>query len=277
MTDMPLVIVVAYRADEHLSGALETVSLGDRVVVVDNDASESTRAHALAHGARYVRAPENVGFAAGVNLGLAEAWDERSDVLLLNPDARITATAVADLATALHATPRCAAVGPRLVGPDGQAQAADWPMPSPGQVWADAVGLGRRWKGRRFITGAVLLLNGAALAELGGLDERYFLYAEEADWQQRAQEAGWTVRVVDSVTATHVGAASSSDPARRERHFHDSAVAFAQRWHGRRGTALMRAGSAVAAARRALTNDAAARAEARRTLQRYLRGPRSGR
>lgn len=248
----PAVVIVAYRADDHLARCLERLGTSAPVVVVDNGGT--ARAIAERAGADYVAAPGNVGFAAGVNLGLRRC-PPGADVLLLNPDARLDADGLAALHEALHAPGgRRAAVGPRLVDAQGRPQAADWPMPSPATVWLDALGLARWWRGRRFVVGAVLLLAGAALAELGGLDERYFLYAEEADWQQRAQRAGWTVAVVPGVVAEHAGSASSGDPAARLQVFRASAHAFAQRWYGRRGAALMRAGELVATARRAVTS-----------------------
>lgn len=273
-TDAPTVIVVAYRCDVHLRACLERLGGELRVLVVDNDAAAGeAEAIAEAADAEYAAAPGNVGFAAAVNLGLAR-WDGSSDVLLLNPDARASAADVLRLHAALHAPgARRAAVGPRLVDPDGTAQRAEWPLPSPAQVWCDALGLARRWRGPTFVVGAALLLAGAALAEVGGLDERYFLYAEEADWQLRALRAGWTVAVAEDVCVEHAGAASSTDRAVREQLFHASAEAFARRWYGRVGWFAMRAGALLAAVRRSLTGSADARASSRRVVRLYLRGP----
>jgi GT2 family glycosyltransferase len=268
----PRVLVVAYRSDDHLPGCLGDLAGGDSVLVIDNDASDATRVLAAEYGVRYMAAPGNVGFAAAVNLGLDEAWDGRSDVLLLNPDARLAAADLLLLQDALHAPgSRRAAVGPRLVGTDGRPQRPSWPLPSPGQVWFDALGLTRLWRGRRFVVGAVLLLHGEALGEVGRLDERYFLYAEEADWQLRAQRLGWTVAVVDSVVAAHVGGASSGEATIRDGLFHASAEAFARRWHGRLGWRVMRAGSLVAAGRRSLVGSTEAKARNRRAVGLYLR------
>lgn len=273
MTPAPTVLVVAYRSDDHLPECLRSLD-ASTVLVVDNGASEATRAIVRECGAGYLAAPGNIGFAAAVNLGLSHSWNGQGDVLLLNPDARIDLRGVQMLQDALHAPgTRCAAVGPRLAGFDGTPQRASWPIPSPAQVWFDAVGLTRLWRGRRFVVGAVLLLNGSALAALGGLDERYFLYAEEADWQLRAQRAGWTVAVVDDVLARHAGAASTSDAAVREQLFHRSAEQFGRRWYGGFGWWIIRAGSLVAAARRSVAGPRERRLLNRRTFALYVRGP----
>jgi GT2 family glycosyltransferase len=249
-----LVIVVAYGNPDLLADCLEGLGGHDPVVVVDNAADPATQAVVTHHQRTYVPAPDNPGFAAGVNLGLRSAWDGSRDVLLLNPDARIAPTQIGQLQERLHeAGSRCAAVGPQLRRPDGSPEPASWPMPSPGQVWLDALGLGRFARGDRFVTGAALLLRGDALTELGTLDERYFLYAEETDWQMRALRAGWSVAVDERVEVTHVGGASSSDEQRRARLFHRSGRLFAERWYPGFGAYAMRLGRVVAACRRWLT------------------------
>ena len=267
-----LVIVVAFNADVHLARCLATLD-SPGVAVIDNATSDTTRAIVAAAGGDYLPSGSNLGFAAAVNLGLRSFWDGHRDVLVLNPDARITRPDLLRLQAALHARPRTAAVGPALVDESKATQRADWPIPSPVQIWLDALGLGRLWRGRSFVTGAVLLLNGEALSDVGTFDERYFLYAEEADWQVRALRRGWSVAVVREVTAVHVGGASSGDPAVRERLFHASGELFARRWYGAVGWLIIRTGSVVAAARRALFGSAAARESSRRVLGLYLRGP----
>ncbi len=264
----PTVVVVAYRANDHLRECLAHLGTGLQVCVVDNEASEYTRGIVVSAGASYLATSHNLGFAAAVNIGLTEAPGR--DVLLLNPDARITAAGVLALQRALHdPAHRRAAVGPALVDGDGRPDRADWPMPSPGQVWADAFGFGGRLRGRRFVTGAVLLLRADAIVALGGFDERYFLYAEESDWQQRAQQAGWDVAVIPEVSAVHTGAGSSSDNDARAAQFNTSARAFSRRWYGASGASLMRAGSVVAASRRSVLGGD--RASGRGHLGRQLR------
>jgi GT2 family glycosyltransferase len=269
-----LVLIVAYRADDHLSRCLAAIRGLEPVLVVDNDASESTRSIVSEAGVRYLPLPTNVGFAAAVNAGLDLAWDGSSDVLLLNPDSVIDRHGVNALRSALRdPAQRLAAVGPRLVDETGGEQRADWAMPSPTQMWLETFGADKWWRGRRFVVGAVLMLRGTALAEVGGFDERYFLYAEEADWQLRALRKGWSVKVVDGVTAVHVGGASSSNSEFREQLAHGSAEAFARRWYGTFGWWLMRLAAVLAAARRSLAWSPQKRAVGRRALVLYLRGP----
>ncbi len=267
----PLVVVVAYRSDELLRTCLESLTGALEVLVVDNDAAASTRSLSEALGAGYLATGRNLGFAGAVNLGLERAAGR--DVLLLNPDAVIGPDAVLRLQRFLRdPAHRRAAVGPDLLSATGT-ERPSWPMPSPGQTWAEVFGLADWIARRTFVTGAVLLLRSEAVSELGGFDERYFLYAEETDWQQRAQEAGWEVAVDHETSAHHVGGASSTDPDRRDYHFLTSNRVFARRWYGTAGAAAMRAASTAAALRRATIGPD--RATGRRRLRQslHLRAP----
>lgn len=251
------VVVVAYGDPEHLRACLASLAAPEgRTTVVDNGRSDEVSELAAACGARYLRPGRNLGFAAGVNLALRSLREDSAepvDVLLLNPDAQLPWQDVLRLQSVLRADARAGAVAPLLQHPSGAAEPASWPLPSPGLVWADALGLSRFWTGSRFLTGAVLMLRAEAIEEVGLLDERYFLYAEEADWQLRARRAGWSLTVVEDVVALHLGGATSTSESVRSSHFQRSGRLFAEKWYGGRGAVLMQAGSAVAKTRRRVT------------------------
>lgn len=272
----PVVVVVAYGSPALLETALDGLGTGHDVVVVDNGGSDDVAALCRRRGTRYVRSPGNVGFAAAVNTGVVAAGPDR-DVLLLNPDARLGWPDVLVLQERLHEAPRRAAVAPSLVRPDGGTEPTSWPVPRPSLPWRGVVGAGGVRDGDRvFLSGAVLLLRAEALVDVGALDERFFLYAEECDWQVRAQDRGWTVAVVPEVVAEHLGAATSDDPALRAARFHAAAERFVRKWHGRAGWEVFRAGSALSALRRFAVpglRDPQVRAEQRRALRLYARGP----
>jgi GT2 family glycosyltransferase len=231
---MPLVILVAYHNTDDLVECLGALGEGFDVAVVDNGGDPRVGAVTMSSGARYLPSGRNLGFAAAVNRALPLRAGK--DVLLLNPDARVDAELVEGLVARLHEDPSVAAVAPRLRDAAGDEQQVLWPMPSPREAWLDALGL-RRLVGVRegFLIGAVLLLRGAALDEIGELDERFFLYAEECDWQLRARRAGWRVEVIPDLVATHWGGSSSTSSRERERLFHASARRLALKWHGRVG------------------------------------------
>jgi GT2 family glycosyltransferase len=91
----------------------------------------------------------------------------------------------------------------------------------------------------------VLLLRSEAIDDVGLFDERFFLYAEECDWQLRAAKRGWLLTVADHQSAEHSGGGSSEINSSREAHFYRSATLFALKWYGRRGWASMRLAALV--------------------------------
>ena len=272
--EAPAVVVVAYGPVALLATALDALDGAFDVFIVDNGMSDDARRLAADLGCDYVRPARNLGFGTAVNVGL-ERVSRGRDVLLLNPDARLPGQAVLDLQQQLHAADRTAAVAPLLRRPDGSSEPTRWPLPTPLLPWRGVVGRGGLRPGDRFfLSGAVLLLNGQALQAVGGFDERFFLYAEESDWQRRALDAGFQVREVPQVTAEHLGAATSESSSLRDRYFHGSAELFVRKWHGPAGWWVFRAGSLAAALRRAVTaGTGEQRQAALRTAALYLRGP----
>lgn len=269
--DDPQIVIVAFHNTDDLQFCLESVGGGPLVIVVDNGADDDAERVCRVHKVRYIRSPGNVGFAAAVNVALVHADPDR-DVLLLNPDARITPTSVRELCTRLRREPRLAALSPRLLGDQGLAR-VEWPIPSPSRAWAEAVGLARFVpSARRFVIGAVLLLRRESIDELGGFDERFFLYSEEADWQMRAVRAGWTVAVEPAVKASHTGSGSSSNELKRQVLFHRSVELFVRKWYGPTGWNVFRAAVILGAALRFVAGRGSRAAQAHR-LRLYLTGP----
>ncbi|MDF8266483.1 glycosyltransferase [Luteipulveratus flavus] len=273
------VIVVAYGPPDLLAACLDRLGGAFPVTVVDNSSSPATAEVVRAAGARYLDPGSNLGFARGVNHGLRAIGDRDddlagTDVLLLNPDAGIDPAGVTALHHALHTDSRLAAVAPEQVHPEtGEEVRVAWPFPSPMGAVVEAVGLGLRRNRPDFVIGSVLLLRGRAIANVGLLDERFFLYSEETDWQRRAMSRGWRSDVVRGVSGTHLGAATSSDSVVREQHFHASLERYVRKHHGAAGWMVFRAAMVAGGAARAVAPTAGRREAARRRARLYVTGP----
>lgn len=271
----PVVVVVAYGDPGDLDGALARLDGALTTLVVDNSSSPQTAAVATRHGADYIDPGANLGFGAGVNVALAalRAKGDLPDVLLLNPDARITVSGIRRMQARLHESPSTAAVGATQTDPEHGARARVWwPFPHPLRAWVEAVGLGALNRAHGFAIGSVLLLRAEALSAIGDFDERFFLYAEEVDWQKRAVDQGWRIEVAD-VNATHVGGATSSDRDVRDRLFHASAEAYVRKHFGSSGWQVYRAAIVIGSALRALVLKGERRAQAARRRDLYRAGP----
>ena len=122
------VVIVNYNAGVELTRALQSIADGPgarpwEAVVVDNassDGSSAAVARVRAAARRVLRNEQNVGFARGVNQGLAAT--SAPVVLIMNPDCRLVAGAFASLLRELDRSPTHAIVGPRILNPDGSVQ-----------------------------------------------------------------------------------------------------------------------------------------------------------
>lgn len=216
------------------------------IVVVDNAsadgsaemvASEFPDIHlvALAENVGFTRgnnrALAHMGFSPGASAGTAHRAPEY--VLLLNPDAELRNDALGRLLRFMDAHPHVGACGPRLEYGDGAFQHGAFAFPSVGQVGLDLVPLHRlpgawrlyagrlngRYPARQwdagepfqvdFVLGAAMMMRGAAIERIGGLDEGYFMYCEEMDWCLRLSQAGMQTYAVPDARVTHHEAQSS--------------------------------------------------------------------
>lgn len=217
------VLVVNHDGREHLRHCLERLagqqgSWGE-AIVVDNASSDGSVEMVRSEfpEVRLLALDENLGFGGANNRGAALARGEH--LLLLNSDAWLADGALDRLSAALEAAPEAAAAAPELRYPDGRPQFA-W-APATG-VWGEAVQkLRNRFEGRPWIhrpppeplgplfgpgwlTAACLLVRKAAFDQVGGFDERFFLYFEDVDLCRRLRLAGWRLLTVEGAVATHV-------------------------------------------------------------------------
>jgi N-acetylglucosaminyl-diphospho-decaprenol L-rhamnosyltransferase len=182
------------------------------VVVLDN-ASEDGSVDAVREHFPTVRvlAQEfRAGFGANHN-AVIRATAGRY-VYVLNEDTESDDWAFAPLVSAMDAHPRTAALGPRLVGPDGRHQDSAWRFPTPlvsvlGMPSLGRVGIaqsrGERPRSVDWVMGAALLLRREALDGVGLFDESFFIYFEEVDLCLRLRKAGWDVCYFPGVSVVH--------------------------------------------------------------------------
>ena len=271
------VIIVSYNTREltlrclrEISANLEREAVDFEICVVDN-ASRDGSAEAIARefpGVQLIASQENLGFGPANNRGFAATTGEF--LFLLNTDAFVKAGALRTLVDFLRAHPKASAVGPQLLNEDGSLQASCWKFPSPVRVWLEALGLARvfsshprlgdyyRWahdaqRSVDFVIGAALLVRRAVVEKVGGFDEKFFLYAEESDWQKRMRDAGWEIWFTPDAQVTHLGGASGAGERSKVSHlFWQGQERYILKHHGRGGWLGMRAGLLVSSLVRAL-------------------------
>jgi GT2 family glycosyltransferase len=189
-------------------------------VVVDNGSSDGSLDYLRERGVRHIALPRNIGFAAAVNLGVAET--SAAAILVLNADAVLEPGAAARMLETLEADPGLGGVQPRILQLEqggrreveaarlysaGQALTADGRAfeLGAGEAYADLYLQPREVFG---VCGAACLLRRQLLDELGGYDERYFSFYEDVDLNVRGRIAGWRFASVPEAVAWHLGNAS---------------------------------------------------------------------
>jgi GT2 family glycosyltransferase len=216
-----------------------------------------------------VASPENLGFARGVNLAAARA--DADFLLLLNPDTVVLDHAVDELVAFARAHPGHGLYGGRTVRPDGALEPSScWALPTLWSTLMFVTGLSSLARGSRWldpesmggwardtvrevdvVTGCLMLVPRAVWDELGGFDERYFMYGEDADLALRARAAGLRPIVCpDAVVVHEVGRASAHRADKLLLLFRGKATLMRCHWRGPRralGLALLAGGVAVRA------------------------------
>lgn len=248
-------VVVNFASARLVEASLAVIDLAAvpaRAIVVDNFSGWSERSFVTGlcrrHGWTLVAPPDNRGFAAGVNLGVARAFDLGcSGVVLLNPDARLETDAAVALRAGLDAEP-AVVVAPRLVNSAGVTVfSGSWLDPQTGRIrsWppvrstaAAEAGESGRWQ--FWLTAACLAVSATAWRQVGGFDEGYFLYWEDVDFSHRCRRLGVDLRVRADLVAVHDEGgtqARSSPRAKSNRYYYFNCrnrLRFAARWVDRR-------------------------------------------
>lgn len=220
------VSIVNTNSRELLLACLESLAGTAAEVVVLDNASEDGSAEAMRErfpDVRLIAQSHRAGFGANHNTVIRATTGRY--VYVLNEDTTAGDWGFEALATYLDAHPRVAALGPRLVYPDGRLQDSAWRFPTPLVSMLGLVSLGRlgvtqsRGDAPRavdWVMGAAVVLRRKALDEVGLFDEGFFLYSEEVDLQTRLRRAGWEVHYFPLVSVVHHESQFSADiPERR--------------------------------------------------------------
>lgn len=212
MTDLS-VSIVNTQSRELLLGCLESLEGTDAEIVVLDNASEDGSAAAVRErfpGVRVIPQEFRAGFGANHNTVIRVTRGRY--VYVLNEDTTAGDWGFDRIVAYLDSHPRVAALGPRLVYPDGRQQASAWRFPTPvvttlGLATLGKIGVkqsrGRIPRAVDWVMGAALVLRREALAQVGLFDEDFFLYSEEVDLQFRLRQAGWEVHYFPEVTVVH--------------------------------------------------------------------------
>jgi GT2 family glycosyltransferase len=218
------VVIPNWNSLRHLTRCLESLEQSAsgveiELLVIDNGSRDGSVEYLEEKDVPHVALPENVGFAAAVNLGARRTGS--GAIFVLNADTVVEPGAVATLLDALEGEARLGGVQPLILqleegsGPgDGRAPAriysAGQSLTRDGRGFEESAGSVRPGAGMTRaeafgVCGAACLLRRELFSELGGYDESYVSFCEDVDLNVRARIAGWDFEVVPEAVVWHVG------------------------------------------------------------------------
>jgi N-acetylglucosaminyl-diphospho-decaprenol L-rhamnosyltransferase len=245
------VVIVNYKTytelDECLESLLPAPARDREVIVVDHSSStpELERLSAKFTEVRTAPTQDNPGFSAGINAGARLARGRH--LLILNPDTRMRPGAVDAMAAYLDAHPDAAVVGARVEDPGGTVQrsARRFPTMLTGLAGRSSL-VTRLWPDNPlsrhdtladattttprevdWVAGSCMAVSADAFRRVGGMDEQFFLFWEDADLCKRLKEVGRRTIYLPSAVVVHgVGRSRRHAGALSVRAFHRSAYLY---------------------------------------------------
>jgi N-acetylglucosaminyl-diphospho-decaprenol L-rhamnosyltransferase len=261
------VVLIHYHTPDLAAAALEALrrdlagsGLEVDWLLVDNGSDAAERALLESLPLRRIDPGRNLGYAGGVNRGVAETGAEL--ILVMNPDVLVLPGCVPALVERLRASGPSAVAGPasfwdcgrRMLLPPAERRSRGDELLTllAGRGGAWAARARRRWRrhARRHweareplashsLSGSLVALTRPAWEAVGPFDEGYPLFFEETDWLLRAAARGVPCWYVPAAEAVHLYNQSAAREPRSKAWFEESAHRFRRRHYGAGFTALL--------------------------------------
>lgn len=230
-------IILNFNSDRVTSECLESVWQLDaggidlKVVVVDNGSNDGSKEILRKFKSlkeqkfKLIENKENLGFSGGNNVGIKYALNSGADwVFLLNQDTEIAKKALVRLIETAKKNPQAGILSPKIYFSEGyEFHCGRYSKEEKGKViwyaggkidWQNVIGSHRgvdevdrgqydQVEETEFVSGCAMLIKRKVLEEIGGFDEKYFLYYEDADFCQRARQAGFGLFFVPQAKVWH--------------------------------------------------------------------------
>ncbi|MBI2069127.1 MAG: glycosyltransferase family 2 protein [Elusimicrobia bacterium] len=212
------VIVLNYNGSQDTIDCLESLKKSDypdfEILIVDNASIDDSRATLSswaaaqpfgAPAAVLLESTANKGYAGGNNIGIRRALERGADyVWVLNNDTVVEGNTLSALVAAAQENPAIGLAGAALYHHDQpkKPQALGGGFINP---WFGTSRHETKTGGKQldYINGASILARASMIRQIGLLDERFFIYWEDADWSLRARQAGWALAWVPQARVRH--------------------------------------------------------------------------
>ena len=232
------VVIVSWNSSSELTDCIGSLAAQNdesflcEIILVDNASSDDSVAivRKCFPAVRIIANNENKGFAGASNQGILASTGRF--VMLLNPDSIVENGVLRDVTAFMDATPDAGACGCKLLESDNRLQYSARRFPHPSDVFMSLPGVSRVMPNNHYnrkylmmdwdhdhirtvewISGACLVMRREAIALIGLLDERFFMYCEDMDWCFRLSKTSWRIYYLPYLTVVHHRGASSSQIA----------------------------------------------------------------
>lgn len=203
------IIVLNYNGSDHLRYCLPSLAATDypnyQIIVVDNASSDGSAdmVAALCPNARLIRSKSNRGWSGGNNLGIGVALESGAQyIALANNDIRVDSRWLKVAVEVAEADPRVGVIGFQVLEPEPGSSDWDAGFENAKGAWA-----GLELSYPKYVGGMAMFVRAELFARIGLIDEGFFAYCEENDFQIRARKAGYMV-VATNVPVWHYGQGS---------------------------------------------------------------------
>ncbi|MCX6765402.1 MAG: glycosyltransferase family 2 protein [Candidatus Moranbacteria bacterium] len=206
------IIILNYNARSTLKGCLASIFQLEyenfEVVLVDNNSTDGSleaaktffpRAHIIKNGA-------NLGFAAGSNVGIRYALEKMADyIFLINPDAIVEKDTLRILVKEAEQSANAGIFSPLIIKEDHYSVwfaggKIKWLTMKTVHIFEP---LSNKPYETQYISGCTMFVKKEIFRQIGLLDERFFLYYEDADFCLRARKEGFKIMVIPQVQVYH--------------------------------------------------------------------------
>ena len=225
------IILISWNSLDLTAAALSTLryhttGVNYEVFVIDNGTTKDAGVSELPRRfpwITFIANLTNLGFSRANNQGIKRARGRY--VLLLNSDTEQTENAIGQVVEYMDANPDIGILGVMHrngdLGRTYQSSSAPFPTPASscarllfGSIIAPVPAtVPPPERDVDWVTGSFLLIRRACLDQIGPLDERFFVYAEDIDLCFQARKAGWRVRFWPGVSLVHFGSSSADQVA----------------------------------------------------------------
>jgi len=207
------IIIVNYNTADMLVRCLQSIHLQPfnnlEVIVVDNASQDNSleMAKGAFPWAKVIENKQNLGFAKANNQALKIS--NGNYIYFLNPDTELKKGVFNSIIAFMKSNPEVGLAGTRIVNSDGSPQSSiERHYPGERHSKGELFGL----KGDiAWVLGASMIARRIVLRDVGGFDERFFIYGDDLDLCLSVRRAGWSIGYIPNAVVVHWGGASEKD------------------------------------------------------------------